>query len=387
MRKLGLITVLLLLTVTAAVAKPWAESKPYPAPNNTPSSRQNAASFSQSTIQGCVMGSAVTSQYVLTGENTGEIYVLQGNDALLKEQVGHEVVMTGTATPIRPSNQKGTLGYISPNSSPERGTSSQGARALNFQVNFIQPIANQCRQQTESQKEAIAASQAALGSVQSENQTATEPDMGYAAQSQTHNTFTGCLSGGADDLLLTQQGEHRTYRLQGNTAGLKTEIGMLARVTGRLEPGTGPSLSGATQPAPVVQVEQAQNLGEPCHYLAPPGYAPTPVTGGTGVEGEAENVSSTASEGVVTPGIETQAGRAQQAGRETGLTAGGVPQPQNQTAAQGAPPTAEQTAQNPAAAERMAAAARAELSNPEHQLGVNALPSYAQKRNRGARQH
>jgi hypothetical protein len=298
MTKLGLITVLLLLAATAAVAQQGAESKPFPAEDNTPSSRQGAASFSRSTIQGCVTGSAVTGQYILTDENTGEIYVLQGNDALLKEQVGHEAVMTGTATPIRPSNQKGTLGYVSPNSSPARGTSSQGARALNFQVNLIQPIANQCRQQTESQKEAIAASQAALGSVQSQNQNATEPYIGYAAQSQTQNAFTGCISGSADDLLLTQEGEHRTYRLRGNRAGLKTEV-------------------------------------------------------------------------------ETQAGRAQQPGRKTGLTAGGVPQPLNITAAQGAPPTAEQTAQNPAAAERIAVAAqRAELSNPQQQLGVNAQPVF-----------
>lgn len=47
-------------------------------------------------------------------------------------------------------------------------------------------------------------------------------------------------------------------------------------------------------------------------------------------------------------------------------------------AQQGTPPVPEQTAQNPADAERMAQGAqRAELEN-QHQLGVNAQPDYAQ---------
>jgi hypothetical protein len=70
-----------------------------------------------------------------------------------------------------------------------------------------------------------------------------------------------------------------------------------------------------------------------------------------------------------------QAGEAQAPGQQTKINAGGV---KNQ-AAPGAPVTAEQTAQNPADAERIASSAqRAEINNSQHQLGVNAQPNYNQ---------
>jgi hypothetical protein len=254
------------------------------------------------------MGSDVTSTYVVTDENTGEIYLLQGNDSLLKQNVGHEVIVTGAAYPVRPSDKKGSIGYISPSEPNRTGDTSAnaGQKALNFDITHIQPVANNCSQQSESQKAAIAASQAALGSVKSNNPNAIEPKVGYHAQ--------------------------------------------------------------APQQTPGQQNPSAQDYGRP-----------VAVTGKTGNEGEEFPATTTSSVGQVTPGEETQAGKAQAAGRQTGIGEGGIRQPQAPTAAQGAPPAPEQAAQNPAAAERIASSAqRAEVNNSQHQLGVNAQPNYDQ---------
>ena len=165
MRKLAL-TVSILLFATSSFAQ----------------QAKKTSNASRSTIQGCVMGSAVTSSYVLTDEHTGEIYLLRGNDSLLKQNVGHEVLMSGSATAVRPSDKNGSIGYISPSEPHRTATSSYaGQKALNFEVTQIQPVADTCSQQSESQKTAIAASQAVLGTV-SKNSTATEPRVGYSAQ-------------------------------------------------------------------------------------------------------------------------------------------------------------------------------------------------------------
>ncbi len=341
---------------------------------NTPGSRQGAANFSESTIQGCVLGSATTGQYILTDQNNGQVYVLQGNDPMLKEQVGHEVLMTGTATPM--PNRTG-VGAQSP-STPTTGgaTKLAGKPGLNFDVTHIQRIADTCSQDTAGQRDAIAASQAALGGVGSENRGATEPRIGYAAQNQSREEMIGCVSGSRNDLLLNQQQQRRTYRLKGNTGQLPSDLGKLVKVTGHMVPGTGPAVSGAQEQAPIFQVSGVQVLESSCTYQSPPGVGPLPATGKTGNSGEAFNVTTTESAGRVTPGNETQAGRAQEPGEQTGLTAGGVPQAQNRTAAQGAPNTAEQTAQNPDDAMKYRnAATESELSNPQQQLGVNAQPS------------
>jgi hypothetical protein len=260
---------------------------------------------SQSTIQGCVMGSAVTSSYALTDEHTGEIYLLRGNDSLLKQNVGHEVLISGSATAIRPSDKKGSIGYISPSEPHRTATSAYaGQNALNFEVTHIQPVADTCAQQSESQKAAIAASQAALGTVDN-NSTATEPRVGYSAQ--------------------------------------------------------GP------------QSKPGQNSGSDASSVPP-----LPAAGKTGNNGDTHGVSTTASAGQVTPGFQTEAGKAQAPGKQTDVdqNLGSHQQP---NAAPGAPPNQEQTAQNPAAAERIASSAqRAEINNSQHQLGVNAQPNYQQ---------
>ncbi len=368
------------LASTALWAQQGSESKPFPAQHNTPGSRQGPGSFNQSTIQGCLAGSETTSTFVVTDEHTGEIYLLHGNDSLLKEQVGHDVMITGTAYPLRPSDKKGRVGYINPSAPNETATSNRaGEKGMNFDVSYVQPLANSCAQQTESQKSAIAASQAALGTVQSNNTSSTEPKVGYTAQSQSENQLVGCVSGSANDLLLSQPEQSRTYRLKGDTSELKNDLGKMVSITGHLQPGSGPSRSGATEAAPILQVTGTQVIQDTCSYLPNPGHAPIAATGKTGNTGEAFPVTDTSTSGRNTPGNETQAGKAQAPGPQTALDAGGVPQPQNQTAAQGAPQTAEQTAQNPAAGERIASSAeRAEINNSQHQLGVNAQPNYNQ---------
>jgi len=261
---------------------------------------------SQSTIQGCVMGSAVTSSYVLTDEHTGEIYLLRGNDSLLKQNVGHEVLMSGSATSIR-SDKKGSIGYISPIEPHRTATSSYaGQKALNFEVTQIEPVADTCAQQSESQKAAIAASQAVLGTV-SKNSTATEPRVGYSAQ-------------------------------------------------GPPKPEQNPAASSVP---------------------------PLPAAGKTGNIGDTHGVSTTASAGQVTPGFQTEAGKEQAPGKQTDVNQN-LELRQQPNAAPGAAPNQEQTAQNPGAAERIASSAqRAEISNSQHQLGVNAEPNYQQS----AQQH
>ncbi len=266
----------------------------------------------QSTVQGCVVGSVVTSSYVLTDEHTGEIYLLRGNEPLLKENVGHDVLITGIASAIRPSNRKGSIGYISPSEPNRTGDSSAeaGQKALNFEVTYIHSVADRCAQSSESQKAAIAASQAALGSV-SGRRNALEPKVGSQAQAQP----------------------------QANQ-----------QVT------TPPVEPGPTQAA----------------------------TGKTGNEGSAMPVTTTGSAGHVTPGVETEAGKAQAPGRQTGLGSASAPVEANRP---GAPPTPEQTAQNPADAERITSSAqRAEINNSGHQLGVNAQPNYQQNAAQQTRQ-
>ncbi len=294
----------LLMSYGVAFAQSGSHSIPYPSANHTPGSQQAGSAASESTIAGCLLGSAVTSNYVLTDKHTREIYVLQGNEPLLKEQVGHEVMLTGMASPVQPSNQKGSIGYISPSQPHRTATSAYaGAKALNFEVTHVQPLAVSCSQQTESEKAAIAASQAALGST-AQNPNATEPKVGYQA--------------GAEP--------------QGNQQ-IST-------------PPAGPS--GPTQPA----------------------------TGKTGNQGEAFPVTTTGSAGHVTPGNETQAGKAQEPGVQTGLGSVSGAASMN---GPGAPPTAEQTVQTPTDAERIASSAqRAEINNSQHQLGVNAEPNYNQ---------
>jgi hypothetical protein len=90
MRKiLGLITSLFLIAAPVAIAQQKGShaTPTYPSAGAA-SAHQGPGNFSQSSIQGCLMGSDTTSSYVLTDENTGEIYLLQGNDSLLKQNVG-----------------------------------------------------------------------------------------------------------------------------------------------------------------------------------------------------------------------------------------------------------------------------------------------------------
>jgi hypothetical protein len=326
---------------------------------------------SESTIQGCVLGSMVRSQFILTDETTGRTYLLQGNDPELKAQVGHEVAMTGMASPI-PNQAKGGIGYHNP-SAPTAGATRLAGRgaATNFTVTDIERLANQCGRHAQNQRKVIAASEAALGSVNTDDRSALEPQIGYAAQSQSENVLLGCVNGSGNDFVLFEPQRRRMYFLKGGGAQLGSTVGRLVQVTGRLVPGT-----GAQQTHPVFDVERMQVIAD-CGYQMPPGAEPPQAAGRTGNKGDSFPVADTSTVGAVTPGNETQLGRIQEPGRHTGLAAGGLPQMQNQTVANGVPPTAEETAQNPVAAmEYSEAAEQSELNNPQKQLGVNARPSY-----------
>ena len=97
-----------------------------------------------------------------------------------------------------------------------------------------------------------------------------------------------------------------------------------------------------------------------------------PVTGKTSQQGTHINTSTTGSAGIETPGVQTNAGIAQQPGKHTpGQQLPGTPQSRP-----GAPPNWEQAGQEENLANINAAAAyRAEIGGPYGTLGVNnALP-------------
>src|SRR5690242_3357747 len=203
----------------------------------------------------------------------------------------------------------------------------------------------------------------------------TEPKVGYAAQNQNESALVGCVNANGDGLRTLPSQGGREYRLHGDQGQLKAAAGKMVRLRGQM------SAEGAQPAFHVAGVEVVQDR---CSY----DENPVAVTGKTGNEGGARDVASTASAGSVTPPRESEAGRKQASGDQ-----GQKQIPREKQF--GAPKTAEETAQNPADAERMAqAAGRAELNNPQRQLGVNARPDYSQNRNEqkgtelpGASQH
>ncbi|MGI9104061.1 MAG: hypothetical protein ACR2IF_16595 [Terriglobales bacterium] len=195
-----------------------------------------------------------------------------------------------------------------------------------------------------------------------------EPRIGYAAQSQSETEMVGCVSGSSEHLMLGHG--QLVYRLQGNTTGLKSAVGKMVKVSGHI---AAEKTKGAS--APAFQVTKAQVVQAWCGAAG--SGSPVAIGGKTGNEGHSQAVTTTDSAGQVTPGAETQAGKVQAPGENSGL--GGKSQGAKPTAAEGAPPNFEQAAQNPAAAEQIAASAeRAEINNSQHQLGVNAQPNYRQ---------
>jgi uncharacterized protein DUF5818 len=91
MKKLVLLSSVLLLSVT------WVIAQQYPSQSSGKSSSQtsSAQSGKQSKIQGCLSGSE--GNYTLT-DKSGNTYQLTGDTTKLKDHVGHEVQVIGNVS-------------------------------------------------------------------------------------------------------------------------------------------------------------------------------------------------------------------------------------------------------------------------------------------------
>jgi hypothetical protein len=89
MRKASLFTSILLLAATMAVAQ---QSNP----SSTPTSQDQSAISTQSTIQGCLSGTE--SNYTVTDQKSGITYKLSGSNDPLKAHVGHLIQLTGSTS-------------------------------------------------------------------------------------------------------------------------------------------------------------------------------------------------------------------------------------------------------------------------------------------------
>ncbi|HEU5450907.1 MAG TPA: DUF5818 domain-containing protein [Terriglobales bacterium] len=342
------------------------QTNAYPAQNNTPGSRMGTQSLSQSTIEGCLMGSG--DRFILTDEHEGTIYLLSGNDSLLKGHVGQQVAITGVAGNIEPSNQPGQPGYINPSAPDKEGAAGtrMGAKSKSFEVQYVQQEAAQCHSANASQADAIAASNAALGSVANSNSGAA-PQVGYTAGGD--NGLQGCLSGGPGNYMLSQPNLRRQYKVEGDQSKLQPQVGHTVQLTGNLQPGE----------APVFKADNVQQLAASCNYRS--NESPQATGGKTGSAGDRVPVSSTASAGTVTPGYQTQAGEAQNPQDKAALNAGGANPPQHNTEKNGAPTPNEQIGEDRASAARMANAAhKGEIGGYESgNYGLNGnAPDYSQ---------
>ncbi len=187
------------------------------------------------------------------------------------------------------------------------------------------------------------------------------------AQNGPDNTLAGCLTGQAGSFTLGAVPSGNNYRLTGNVSALNGHDRQMVRVTGRqLAAGNGAQ-------AGTFEVQKVQVLASSCTAPLPNLKSPQAVTGKTGIRGTAVPDTDTSTAGRVTPGPDTHEGRAQMPGAHAPGT-----EP-NQPAKQGplAPPQWGQVGQSQTSGDRGAAAAERAEEEPNHTLGVNATPSYA----------
>lgn len=178
-------------------------------------------------------------------------------------------------------------------------------------------------------------------------------------------SFTGCLTS-ANGLLLLQQSEGHAYALHGNTEELSKHLDHILQVQGTPEKPQHPKKIGAA-----LRVKSWKAGGE-CHLnlssvsrespaWQKSGEPAVPVAGKAGQAATAVPVTSNRSVGEATPPSDVSRNRISRSS----------PQP-------GQPPVAEDTAQNPAAANRIAIAAqRAEIGTHNGTLGVPAASGAA----------
>ncbi len=182
-----------------------------------------------------------------------------------------------------------------------------------------------------------------------------------AKTSQKATNVTGCLTS-ANGLLVLKQSGGRAYALLGNTEEISKHLDHIVEVQGTPEKPLNPNKIGAA-----LRVRSWRAEGE-CHLnlSSISRKSPTwqkssepavPVAGKAGQAATAVPVTSNRSMGETTPPSDVDRNR---------IPPPSSPQP-------GQPPVAEDTAQNPAAANRMAVAAqRAEIGTPNGALGVPA---------------
>ncbi len=188
-----------------------------------------------------------------------------------------------------------------------------------------------------------------------------QPSPAQAKTSQRARSFTGCLTS-ANGLLVLKQSGGRAYALLGNTGEISKHLDHIVQVQGTPEKPQNPNKIGAA-----LRV-RSWKAGAECHLnlsslsrespaWEKSGEPAVPVAGKAGQAATAVPVTSNRSVGETTLPSDVDRDR---------IPPPSSPQP-------GQPPVAEDTAQNPAAANRMAIAAqRAEIGTPNGTLGVPA---------------
>lgn len=197
-----------------------------------------------------------------------------------------------------------------------------------------------------------------------------EPRVGYTAGGG--DQLQGCLASQAGGYVLSQPNLHRQYRVQGDDAQLKQNVGHQVQLTGHMQ-------SGA---ASVFHADNVQQLASSCNNRAPQSGAEA-MGGKEGNAGDAVPVTTTASVGRPTPGMETEAGEAQKPG---GNAQASTAPPQNNEK-EGAPKPAEQIGQDRASAERISQAAHQTEVGGYHSgnYGINGnAPDYSQAKGQPA---
>jgi hypothetical protein len=149
MTKPWLLTAILLLSSVWAVAQDTSQAA-------NSNSSQTSSSASETTIEGCLSGSA--GNYSLT-DTSGKTYQLQGDNSKFSDQIGHQVRIKGTtaasASATTPSgatasaSTSGSGNNPSPSSAnnptnSKAGSPGSASAAIQFNVASIEKISDSC---------------------------------------------------------------------------------------------------------------------------------------------------------------------------------------------------------------------------------------------------
>ncbi len=134
-RKLMLFLVLLSSAAWLQAQAGYPQSSPT---QSAPTSENQGAMSTQTTVQGCLQGSA--GSYTLQADN-GTTYQLTGDTSKLSAHVGHEVQITGTTSGSSAMNNPNST---TPNSTQSATTPSSTSQAT-LDVQSMKHIAKTCR--------------------------------------------------------------------------------------------------------------------------------------------------------------------------------------------------------------------------------------------------